>query len=139
MRKKRIDPDGWALLIDGKERSISDVSELRRRISAASRKKFAEVQLVRGKRPEHNLFALFNGGRAIMSYTRNIDEAFYSARSDNESRHADDQTMEFFYANGECDEYPLPETISTSDAIKSFEYFFQHVDLMPWLKWHKEF
>ena len=46
--------------------------------SAALRKQFAEVQLVRGERPEHALFALFNDGRAVMSYTRDIDETCFA-------------------------------------------------------------
>lgn len=38
--------------------------------AAALRKQFAEVQLVRGARPAHNVFALFNSDRAIQPQMR---------------------------------------------------------------------
>src|SRR6266851_5614528 len=110
MRTKRINPEAWRLLIDGAEETVSDVRQLHRRIAAALRKQFAEVQLVRGERPEHNLFALFNDDHAVMSYTHNIDEASYSAKSDDGSG-TEEEAMEFYLSNGQCDEYPLAETI----------------------------
>jgi hypothetical protein len=138
MGKKRFAPDVWRLLIDGVEEVVRDVRELRRRIVAALRKQFAEVQLVRGERPEHNLFGLFNNDHAVLSYTRNIDEASFSARS-NDVGSAAAQSLEFFLSNGQCDEYPVAETISSADAAKAFDYFFKQENLPPWIKWHKDF
>ncbi len=129
-------PQAWRLFVDGAEGSVSDVHELRPRILAALRKQFAEVQLVRGERPEHALFALFNDGRAVMSYTRNIDETCFSARSDGGT---EDGEMEFYLSNGQRDEYPRAHTIPSTDAVRTFEYFFQQTELLPSIRWHKEF
>src|SRR5260370_12240262 len=138
MRRKRINPDTWCLLIDGDENPLTDGLELDRRISAALRKQFAEVQFARGELPEHNLFALFNDGRAVMSYTRNIDEASYSARSEDGSER-EKGVLEFYFSNGQRDEYPLAETIHAPDAVKASASLFQHAELPPWVKWHKDF
>jgi hypothetical protein len=138
MRRKRFDPDVWRLLIDGNEDVVTEVLELRRRIAAALRKQFAEVQLVRGELPEHCLSALFNDGHAVMAYTRNIAEASYSARSKDRSK-GEEGALEFYWSNGQRDEYPLAHSIPAADAVKGFEYFFLQAELPPWVRWHKDF
>ena len=138
MRRLRIDPDAWRLVSDGAEDTVTDVRELRRLIAAALRNRFAEVLLVRGECPEHNLFALFNDGNAVMSYTRNIDEASYCARKDDRPKR-EGEVLEFYFSNGQRDEYPLAETIPSEDAVTAFEYFFQRTELAPWIKWQQDF
>jgi hypothetical protein len=133
---KRSSQDKWRLFINDKESIVSDLRGLHRRLAAVRKSQLAEVQLVRGDYPEHNLFALFNGDRAAMSYTLNIDEAFFSAR-DSDVSTDERSAVEFRFSNGEGAEYPVAETIRTEDALKSFEYFFQKEELPPWIKWHK--
>jgi hypothetical protein len=136
MQRKRPDPDAWRLFIDGVERVIDDVPELRCRIAAARKRQFAEVHLVRGERPEHNLFALFNADRAVLSYTRDIDVASFSAVSDPEP---DGGPFEFLLSNGQQDEYAAGDTIPADDAARAFEHFFQLAELPSWLVWRRDF
>jgi hypothetical protein len=138
MRRKRVDPNTWRLLIDGEEEAVDDVHTLQRRIAGALQKQFAQVQLVLGERPEHNLFALFNGDRAVLSYTRNIDEASYSAGTGGGTA-GDEGQVEFYLSNGQCDEYPLAETITATDAARAFEFFFRRRELPSWIEWRKDF
>jgi hypothetical protein len=138
MRRKRKDPDAWGLIIGGKERTVSTVSELCRRIAVALRKQYAEVGLFRGELPEHNFSALFNGNRAVLSYTRNISEASYSARSA-ETTEGDEGRLEFYLSNGQCDEYSLADTIPATSAALAFGYFLEKEELPPWIKWQKVF
>jgi hypothetical protein len=138
MRRKRTDPDSWTLIINGAEHPVREITDLRRRITAALRKRFAEVGLFRGELPEHNFFALFNRDRAVLSYTRNISEASYSAWS-TDVPEGEEEKLEFCLSNGQCDEYSLAETIPAADAARAFEYFFEKEELPPWIKWQKVF
>ena len=71
-----------------------------------------------------------------MCYTRNIDEACFSTRSDHEAAEGE---MEFYLSNGQRDEYPRAYTIPAAKAVEVFDYFLERTELPPSVKWHKDF
>jgi hypothetical protein len=131
------DSNCWRLFINGQEAPVTNLRSLCSRIAKGRRKQFADVQMVFGQLPEHNLFALFNRHRAVISYSFNIDEACWSAR-DSEGTGSENPMLEFYLSNGQCDEYPWAETVPAGEAVKAFEYLFLNAELPSWIKWHKD-
>jgi pyruvate-formate lyase-activating enzyme len=73
-----------------------------------------------------------------MTYTHNIDEASYSARTGEEIKE-ENEDLEFYLSNGQRDVYSYGDTIATADALKAFVHFFQNEMLITQIHWHKDF
>ena len=48
-----------------------------------------------------------------------------------------DARIEYRLANGQRDEHPASWDISTTEAVRTLEYFLVEEKMAPWLTWHQ--
>ncbi len=46
--------------------------------------------------------------------------------------------IEYYLSHGQCDEYPAAWNITTAEALRALEYFFDEKAMAPWLTWQDE-
>jgi hypothetical protein len=44
--------------------------------------------------------------------------------------------IEYHPSNGEQDEYPASWNVTTAEAFRALEYFFEEAAIAPWLHWY---
>jgi hypothetical protein len=83
------------------------------------------------------LCALINGDAAWLMYLRFEGDAGFSTRNPNYAG-PPKAVIEYYLANGQHDEYPASWNITTAEAPRALEYFFEQEAMAPWLQWHEE-
>jgi hypothetical protein len=115
---------------------VTDLGELQVRLAQGTRTKFSEIWL------QHTegwpaISALINGDAAWLMFLRFEGDAGFSTRNPNYAG-PPKAKIEYYLSNGQRDEYPASWNISTAEALRALEYFFEQEAMAPWLQWHEE-
>jgi hypothetical protein len=115
---------------------VTDSDELRVRLAQIRRTQFSEVWL------QHTagwpaIAALINGEAAWVMYLRYEGDAGFSTRN---PQYAGPKkaVIEYYLSNGQRDEYPASWNITTAEAIRGLEFFFEEEGMAPWLHWYDD-
>ncbi|HKV62481.1 MAG TPA: Imm1 family immunity protein [Candidatus Acidoferrum sp.] len=124
------------LKINRVQYEVSDLDELRVRLAQIRRTQFSEVWL------QHTdgwpaIAALINAEAAWLMYLRHEGDAGFSTRNPQYSGLAKTKT-EYYLSNGQRDEYPASWNITSSEALRALEYFFEQEAMAPWLTWQDD-
>jgi hypothetical protein len=115
---------------------VSDLDELRVRLTQMRRSQFLEVWL------QHTagwpaMAALINGQAAWLMYVRHEGDAGFSTR-DPKYAGPKKAVIEYYLSSGQRDEYPASWNITTAEAIRGLEFFFEEEGMAPWLQWNDD-
>jgi hypothetical protein len=124
------------LIINSVQYEVTDVDELRARLAQVRLTQFSEVWINHiGGWPA--ICALVNGEAAWLMYMRYEGDAGFSTRNPLYAgpRKA---VIEYQLSNGQHDEYPAAWNITTAEAIRGLEFFFEKAALAPWLHWYDD-
>lgn len=115
---------------------VSDLDELRVRLTQMRRSQFLEVWL------QHTagwpaMAALINGEAAWLMYVRHEGDAGFSTR-DPQYAGPKKAAIEYYLSSGQRDEYPASWNITTAEAIRGLEFFFEEEGMAPWLQWNDD-
>lgn len=115
---------------------VSDLDELRVRLTQMRRSQFLEVWL------QHTagwpaMAALINGEAAWLMYVRHEGDAGFSTR-DPQYAGPKKAVIEYYLSSGQRDEYPASWNITTAEAIRGLEFFFEEEGMAPWLQWNDD-
>ncbi|HUC52525.1 MAG TPA: Imm1 family immunity protein [Candidatus Cybelea sp.] len=115
---------------------VTDLDELRLRLTQIRRAQFAEVWL------QHTagwpaISALINGEAAWLTYLRHEGDAGFSTRNPLYSG-PKKAVIEYYLSNGQRDEYAASWNVTTAEALRALEYFFEEEAMAPWLTWQDD-
>jgi hypothetical protein len=115
---------------------VNDSDELRVRLAQIRRIQFSEVWL------QHTagwpaIAALINGEAAWLMYVRHEGDAGFSTRNPLYTG-PKKAVIEYYLSNGQRDEYPASWNITTAEAIRGLEFFFEAEGMAPWLHWYDD-
>ena len=124
------------LKINKVQYEVTDLDELRVRLARIRRTQFSEVWL------QHTagwpaIAALINGEAAWLMYVRHEGDAGLSTRNPLYTGPGK-AVIEYFLSNGQRDEYSASWNITTSEALRALEYFFEQEAMAPWLTWQDD-
>jgi len=81
--------------------------------------------------------ALINGEAAWLMYVRHEGDAGFSTRNPLYTG-PKKAVIEYYLSNGQRDEYPASWNITTAEAIRGLEFFFEEEGMAPWLHWYDD-
>jgi hypothetical protein len=115
---------------------VTELTELQVHLGHIGRTPFSEIWL------QHTegwpaISALINGDAAWLMYVRSEGDAGFSTRNPNYAG-PPKAVIEYYLANGQRNEYPASWNITTAEALRALEYFFEQEAMAPWLQWHEE-
>jgi hypothetical protein len=115
---------------------VTDPDELRVRLAQIARTQFSEVWL------QHTagwpaMGALINGQAAWLTYARYEGDAGFSTRNP-KYEGLEKAVIEYYLSNGQRDEYRASWNITTPEALRALEYFFEEEAMAPWLTWQDD-
>ncbi len=115
---------------------VTNVDKLRARLAQLTQTQFSEVWI------HHTagwpaVCALINGEAAWLMYMRYEGDAGFSTRNPQYTG-PHKAMIEYYLSNGQCDEYPAAWNITTAEALRALEYFFDEKAMAPWLTWQDE-
>jgi len=115
---------------------VTDSDELQVRLAQIRRTQFSEVWMQHAA-DWPAMGALINGEAAWLMYVRYEGDAGFSTRN---AQYAGPEkaVIEYYLSNGQRDEYPAAWNITTAEAFRGLEYFFEEEGMAPWLQWHEE-
>jgi hypothetical protein len=115
---------------------VTDSDELRVRLAQIRRSQFSEVWL------QHTagwpaIAALINGDAAWLMFVRYEGDPGFSTRN---PQYAGPKkaVIEYYLSSGQRDEYPASWNITTAEAIRGLEFFFEEEGMAPWLHWNDD-
>ena len=115
---------------------VNDSDELRVRLAQIRRIQFSEVWL------QHTagwpaIAALINGDAAWLMLVRYEGDPGFSTRN---PQYAGPKkaVIEYYLSSGQRDEYPASWNITTAEAIRALEFFFEDEGMAPWLDWYDD-
>jgi Immunity protein Imm1 len=122
------------LIINKVRHEVADLDELRPRLAQVRRTQFSEVWINHsGGWPA--LCALINGEAAWLMFMRYEGDAGFSTRNPLYAG-PEKAFIEYHLSNGQYDEYPAAWNITTAEAIRGLEFFFEEAAMAPWLHWY---
>ncbi len=115
---------------------VTNVDKLRARLAQLTQTQFSEVWI------HHTagwpaVCALINGEAAWLMYMRYEGDAGFSTRNPQYTG-PHKAMIEYYLSHGQCDEYPAAWNITTAEALRALEYFFDEKAMAPWLTWQDE-
>ncbi|PYU69001.1 MAG: hypothetical protein DMG49_14615 [Acidobacteria bacterium] len=115
---------------------VTDSDELQVRLAQIRRTQFSEVWMQHAA-DWPAMGALINGEAAWLMYVRYEGDAGFSTLN---AQYAGPEkaVIEYYLSNGQRDEYPAAWNITTAEAFRGLEYFFEEEGMAPWLQWHEE-
>ena len=115
---------------------VTDSDELQVRLARIRRTQFSEIWM---QHPADwpAMGALINGEAAWLMYVRYEGDAGFSTRNPQYAG-PEKAVIEYYLSNGQRDEYPASWNITTAEAIRGLEFFFEEEGMAPWLQWHEE-
>jgi hypothetical protein len=124
------------LIINEDVYEITEPGELRVRLAQLKRTQFSEVWI------NHTagwpaICALVNGEAAWLMYLRYKGDAGFSTRNPLYAG-PEKAVIEYHLSNGQQDEYPASWNITTTEAIRGLEFFFEKAAMAPWLHWYDD-
>jgi hypothetical protein len=124
------------LIINKVQYEVTEPDELRLRLVQVRRAEFSEVWINHtGGWPA--ICALVNGEAAWLMYMRYEGDAGFSTRNPLYAEPAR-AVIEYHLSNGQQDEYPAAWNITTAEAIRGLEFFFEEAGMAPWLHWYDD-
>jgi hypothetical protein len=123
------------MIINGATFEIDDCDELRARIAEAAMSQFLEIWL-QGGAQWPAICALVNNEAAWLMFVRHEGDAGFSTTNPSYAG-PQDAAIEYYLSNGQRDEYPASWNITTAEARRALEYFFEHKAMAPWLSWRE--
>jgi len=124
------------LIINGDSCEITEPGELRVRLAQLNRTQFSEVWINHAA-GWPAICALINGEAAWLMYLRHKGDAGFSTRNP-EYTGPTKAVIEYYLSNGQHDEYPASWNITTVEAIRGLEFFFEKEGMAPWLRWYDD-
>jgi hypothetical protein len=122
--------------VNGQDFAVSILEEFRSQLAHVHDSQFAEVSVSKGEIGESDaLFVLINGDRAMLVL---LDGDCGSSSRDPEYSGPGNAVMKFKLSNGQVDEYPVRWTVPTDEALRALEFYFEHGELAPWIRWHDD-
>lgn len=124
------------LIINKVQYEVTDLDELRPYLAQVRRNQFSEVWL-------HHaagwpaICALINSEAAWLMYLRFEGDAGFSSRNPLYAG-LEKAVIEYHLSNGEQDEYPASWNVTTAEAFRALEYFFEEAAIAPWLHWYDD-
>jgi len=115
---------------------VTNVDKLRARLAQLTQTQFSEVW-IRHTADWPAVCALINGEAAWLMYMRYEGDAGFSTRNPQYTG-PHKAMIEYYLSNGQCDEYPAAWNITTAEALRALEYFFDEKAMAPWLTWQDE-
>jgi hypothetical protein len=110
---------------------VTNVDKLRARLAQLTQTQFSEVW-IRHTADWPAVCALINGEAAWLMYMRYEGDAGFSTRNPQYTG-PHKAMIEYYLSNGQCDEYPAAWNITTAEALRALEYFFDEKAMAPWL------
>jgi len=124
------------LMINKVRYEVTDLDELRPRLAQIRRTQFSEVWIYHtGGWPA--ICALVNGEAAWVMFMRYSGDAGFSTRNplyDGPEK----AVIEYHLSNGQHDEYLAAWNITTTEALRALEHFFERAAMAPWLHWYDD-
>jgi hypothetical protein len=124
------------LILNGESYEVASLGGLRYHLPKISERRFCEVWL-NGESRWPAVCALVNGGSAWLMFLRVEGDSGFSTRNP-KYQGPKDAVIEYFLSNGQRDEYPAEWDITTPEALRALEHFFEAQEMAPWLQWHAE-
>jgi len=115
---------------------VTGLDKLRQRLAQVAHSQFSEVWIFRAP-GWPTICALLNGEAAWLMYMRYKGDAGFSTRNPKYTG-PHKAMIEYHLSNGQCDEYPAAWNITTAEALRALEYFFEEKAMAPWLTWQDE-
>jgi hypothetical protein len=124
------------LIINKVQYEVTEVDELRPRLAEVRRTQYSEVWIY------HTagwpaICALSNGEAAWLMYVRYKGDAGFSTRNPLYAG-PEKAVIEYHLSNGQHDEYPASWNITTTEALRALEYFYEEAAMAPWLHWYDD-
>jgi len=124
------------LIINKVQYAVTDLNELRARLAQVRLTQFSEVWI------NHTdgwpaICALVNGEAAWLMYLRHKGDAGFSTRNPLYAG-PEKAVIEYYLSNGEQDKHPAAWNITTAEAIRGLEFFFEKAAMAPWLHWYDD-
>jgi len=124
------------LILNGESYEVASLGGLRYHLPKISERQFCEVWLYSAS-GWPAVCTLVNGSSAWLMFLREEGDSGFSTRNPKYEGPKEAQ-IEYFLSNGQRDEYPAEWDITTSEALRALEYFFEAQAMAPWLHWHEE-
>jgi hypothetical protein len=124
------------LIINKVPYEVTEPGELRLGLAKVHHTQFSEVWIW------HTagwpaICALINGAAAWLMYLRYKGDAGFSTRNPLYAG-PEKAVIEYHLSNGQHDEYPAAWNITTAEAIRGLEFFFEEAAMAPWLHWYDD-
>ena len=124
------------LNLNGESYEVASVGGLRYHLPKISDTRFSEVWLYSDS-SWPAICALVNGEAAWLMFLRQEGDSGFSTRNPNYAG-PKDAVIEYFFSNGQRDEYPAERDITKSEALRALEHFMETQEMAPWLHWQEE-
>ena len=124
------------LTLNGESYEVASLGGLRYHLPKISERQFCEIWLY-SESGWPAVCTLVNGSYAWLMFLREEGDSGFSTRNPKYDG-PKEALIEYFLSNGQRDEYPAAWNVTTPEAIRALEYFFEHEAMAPWLQWQEE-